>query len=298
MLSTREEIRSALEAYCSYIAGENRRALEILVPIIANWVPDEDWELAEDEILPQKLKFLGGLVDIPDVSPRLSDPTDLLTRYEELVPLSELDGVRRFRVLREGGPGEEPVEVLADQEYRARKFDEYAAAVEAALKERCIEEARGTIAVPEELRILSELGVDGLLGPGLQYHRSMWGCAFWAGPGEEPEKLISRVSGPVTVHGRYRTTLASWAGLEEDEWVMAGGWDTGDCIDGQWCYAMYCRRVSEEEFAWRYTVGSQYDSQVFDTIPQLLDYIKDFWETSIDQIRRDDANEESLCCWP
>jgi hypothetical protein len=35
MLSTREELKSALEAYCSYIAANNRRALEAFIPVTA-----------------------------------------------------------------------------------------------------------------------------------------------------------------------------------------------------------------------------------------------------------------------
>jgi hypothetical protein len=42
MLPTREELKSGLEAYCSYIAANNHRALEAFIPVIANWVPDED----------------------------------------------------------------------------------------------------------------------------------------------------------------------------------------------------------------------------------------------------------------
>jgi hypothetical protein len=85
---------------------------------------------------------------------------------------------------------------LADQEYRALKFDEYVTIIEAALRERALEEVRSTIAFPEELRILSKLGVDGLLGVGPQGRRDWKGIAFWVGPGAEPiEKVDSRVGG-------------------------------------------------------------------------------------------------------
>jgi hypothetical protein len=301
MLSTKEEeLKSALEAYCSSIAAHNRRALEALIPVIANWVPDEDWELAEDEVLPMKLKSLCHLVGFWDVVGRLSDPTDLLTRrWEELVPLLELDGVRRLCVPWEEEEDEEvgkyPVAVLADQEYRALKFDEYVTVIEAALRERVLEEARGTIAFPEEFRILSKLGVDGLLGAGLAKYRDWWGCTFWVGPGEEPiEKVVSRVSGPDdNILEGYRQTLRS--GLQ-DGWVVAGGWDTGYTHDAQFCCAVFCRRVNEEdsEFAWRYTITCESDARVFDTIPQLLDYFKDFQQNSMDHVINLEANEESL----
>lgn len=46
-------------------------------------------------------------------------------------------------------PSEEPVSVLADQDYSALKFDGYVTVIEAALREHLLE-ARGTISFPEE----------------------------------------------------------------------------------------------------------------------------------------------------
>lgn len=43
MLSTTEELKSALEAYCSCITANNRRALQAFIPVIANWLPEEGW---------------------------------------------------------------------------------------------------------------------------------------------------------------------------------------------------------------------------------------------------------------
>jgi hypothetical protein len=301
MLSTKEEIKSALEAYCSHIAATNRRVLEAFIPVMVNWVPNEDWELAEDEIPATRLKSLSHLVGFPDVVGQLSDPTDLLTRWEELVPLLELDGVRRLRVSREeederGRKYLVSSDVLADQEDRALQFDEYVTAIEAALRERALEEVRGTIAFPEELRILFELGVDGLLGSDLEKYRDMWGCTFWVGPGQEfVEKVVSRVGGPddnMLKDPKYCMTLRDMSSLEEG-WVVAGGWDTGCTLDAIWCCAVFCRRTDEEEFAWRYTITCESDARVFDTIPQLLDYYKDFGQTNMDQLIAD-ANEECL----
>jgi hypothetical protein len=229
---------------------------------------DEDWELAEDEILPEKLKRLCGLVGFWDIVGRLSDPTDLLTRWEKCVPLLELDGVCRLRVPREEKceeGGKYPVAMLADQEYRVLKFEEYVTVIEATLGERALEEGRGTIAFPEELRILSELGVDGLLGAGLENCRSWWGIAFWFGPGEEPiEKVVSRVGGPDDNIQGLCLTLRAISSLEEG-WVVAGGWDTGYAHDAEFCCAVFCRRADEEdaEFAWRYTRTCESDARVF-----------------------------------
>ncbi|RKU41392.1 hypothetical protein DL546_004712 [Coniochaeta pulveracea] len=258
MLSTREEIKSALDAYHSYIAANSRRALETLIPIIANWVPAEDDDTTEKEVPLLRLKSLNRLVDYRPVIRRLSDPTEVLTRWDELVPLLELDGVRRFRL---PGLDEEededgvrhPLAVLADQEYRELKFNEYIAVVEAALKDRVLEEARGTVAFPEELRILFELGVDGLNGIGLQIWRGMFGCAFWDGLGQgNLEDVASRVQVPDT------------------------------------------KIEDEKQFAWRYTTGSEYGGQIFDTIPQLLDYYQGYEQYSMDYYVGDYANEEDL----
>lgn len=294
MLSTREELKSALEAYCSHIAANNRRALETLIPIIANWVPnEEDYdEVTEDGGIPLfRLRSLCHLVGLWSVVGQLSDPTDLLTRWEELAPLLELDGVHRLRV-----PGEDAV--LADQEYRELKFNEYVTVVEAALKDRVLEEARGTVAFPEELRILFELGVDGLSGAGLEIWQGQFGCAFWIGLGQEPVKdLAVRVQGPDTRLGRWGGTIrdcfSPFDGWEV-EWIIAGGWGIGCGCDAQTCCAVFCRRPDEEEFAWRYTISCEYDGRVFDTIPQLFDYYKDFEQGAMDMHVEWNANEECL----
>jgi hypothetical protein len=301
MLSTREELKSALEAYRSHIAANNRRALETLIPVIANWVPDEDWELAEDEVLPMKLKSLCHLVGFWDVVGRLSDPTDLLTRWEELAPLLELDGVHRLRVpedMKDEEGSNYPVAVLADQEYRELKFNEYVTIVEAALKDRVLEEARGTVAFPEELRILFELGVDGLSGAGLAKWQGQFGCAFWIGLDQEPVKDVAlRVQEPHTPMGDWGVTIRGCFNPtyeREGEWVIAGGWGIGRGCDAQMCCAVFCRRADEEEFAWRYTISCEYDARVFDTIPQLFDYYKDFEEGAMDYHVEWYANEECL----
>jgi hypothetical protein len=285
MLSTKEDIRSALEAYRSHIAAHNRRALEIFIPVIANWVPDEDWELSEEEVLPEKLKSLSNLLQNWDLEEALvSDPTELLTRYEELVPLLDLDGVGR---LRKNNLGEDEE---GDKEYRALKINEYFTVIETALKEHSLEEVRGTIAIPEELRILSELGVDGLDGPGLGQYRSRHQAAFWTGPGEygAPERITQRVKGPDAIRHDSGLDLL-------DEWVVAGGWETGHGVEAT-CCAVFCRRVDEKDFAWRYTVNLTFecDFLMFDTIPQLLDWYKDFRQESLDYIRDYDADEELL----
>lgn len=281
MLSTKEDIRSALDAYRSHIAAQNRLALEIYIPAIANWVPNEDFELDEDEVLPRKLEALSGVLgdwDLEDAG--VSEPTELLTRYEELVPVLDLDGVGRIRQhnLRQDGAG--------DKEFRARQIEEYFTVIEAALKERSLEEVRGTIAVPEELRILCDLGVDSLHGPGLGRYRSQVQTAFWDGPGEVPARLVERVRDP--------GDLESHAGLGLfDELVIAGGWEIGD---GNYatCCTVFCRKVDEKEFAWRYTFTEEGDFRIFDTIPQLLEWYKSLREERLDHVRDDAADEETM----
>ncbi|KAJ9165749.1 hypothetical protein NKR19_g2 [Coniochaeta hoffmannii] len=243
--STKDEIKSALEAYRSHIAANNRRALERLIPFIANWVPNrEDYnedDILEDEVPRYRLKCLSSLIGFGSIVSKLSDPTDVLTRWEELMPLLELDGVNRLRF-----PGFEedededgvrhPVAALADQKYRELKFNEYVAVVEAALRDRVLEEARGAVAFPEELRILFELGVDGLSGAGLAKWQGQFGCAFWIGLGQEPIGDVAiRVVGPDTEMGRWGGTIRrefnATDGVKEDE------------------------RSDEEEFAWKYTIN-------------------------------------------
>jgi hypothetical protein len=195
-----------------------------------------------------------------------------------------------------------PLAVLANQEYRELKFDEYVAVVEAALKDRVLEEARGTITFPEELRILFELGVDGLNGIGLQIWQGMFGCAFWDGLGQgNLEDVDLRVQGPDTKIERWGVSVQDYFpggnDAEPDKWRVAGGWGIGSGCAGQICCAVFCRRIDEKQFAWRYTIGDEYDTQMFDTIPQLLDYYKDYEQYSIDSSVGEYANEEGLFWW-
>lgn len=280
----------------SYIAANNRRALERLIPIIVNWVPNEDFE--EDErsddqfILRHKLQSLEyHLLEFGAIVLKFSDPTDVLTRWDELVPLLELDGVNRLRLPGYDGDDDDgiplPVAVLADQQYREVKFNEYVTAVEAALEDRVLEEARGSVAFPEELRVLFELGVDGLCGPGLAGLRSMFGCDFWIGLGKERiGDVVARVGVPGD--GLLPWGGANWQvfdGLDDDgdqNFVIAGGWGVGSGLDAQNCCAVFCRRKDEEEFAWWYTISDEYGSFAFDTIPKLLDYYKDYQQTAFE----------------
>jgi hypothetical protein len=76
------------------------------------------------------------------------------------------------------------------------------------------------------------------------------------------------------------------------KWVGAGGWKMDDGPDAM-CYAVLCRRVDETEFAWRYIVWLEVGDLILDTIPQLLDWYKDFHVESLDYVR-DHASEEFL----
>lgn len=284
--SSKEDILTALEVYCSHIAAQNRQALELYIPLIANAEPPEDAEIPKDEVLPERLVSLSQLLDAPiDVILRsienlgqnpgiVSEPTEVLTRYEELVPLLGLDGVDRIRKNR---PGEEDE---SDKEHRALMVNEYFTGIETALKEHSLEEVRDTITIPEELRILSELGVDCLHGPGLGLFRSRHQVTFWLGPGEygAPASYSARVQDP--------DTMSYHSGLDnKNEWVVAGGWDMGCAPDYAFCAAVFCRRVDEEDFAWRYTLSLEGDWRVFDTIPELLAWYKEFNVESLDWIR-------------
>jgi hypothetical protein len=273
MLSTRDEITTALDAYCSYISAQNRQALEFYVPLIINTRPPED-DIDEDEIPQMRLNSLSTLLSasnhviqrVRDGEPGLiSAPEEVLTRYDELVPWLGLDGVFRFQ---ESGPAFHDRREVCRAEY----FD----SIERALKEKCLEEVRGTIAIPEELRILAEMGVDGLYGPGLGSYKTKHQAIFWVGPGEKPEYYIARV--------QTAAKLASDTGLETSGWVIGGGWKTGEG-EGAVCYALYCRRDDEEEFAWRYIVSLEGDQPMFETLPELLGWYKGFREQKIEDIR-------------
>lgn len=82
----------------------------------------------------------------------ISAPGDVLDRYEELATKVRLDGTM----------------TIEDPETRAAKRQEYMSALSDSLREKSLEEVRGTMAIPEEFRELSE-PVDRVLGPGQGY---------------------------------------------------------------------------------------------------------------------------------
>ncbi|KAK1712498.1 hypothetical protein BDP67DRAFT_517479 [Colletotrichum lupini] len=148
MYSTREDIKTALDAYRAHIAGRNRRALEVYVQLTTQAELDsEDWgNEAED----MRVDCFGSVLGRNDARTLVSSPEDMLTKFDELASLCDLDGC--------GGP----ITTSHDRE-------SYFSRLKTALKAKCLEEVRDSITAPPpppELRILAEY-VGALTGPGM-----------------------------------------------------------------------------------------------------------------------------------
>ncbi|KAL0931914.1 uncharacterized protein CTRU02_212868 [Colletotrichum truncatum] len=199
----------------------------------------------------------------------ISAPEDVLARYDAVAPELGLEGVTVPRGVRAGRELE-----------RAKQWHEYFWIILSELKETCLEEVRESITIPEELLVLAE-HVDAVDGAGLPKYRGMHQIAFWWGLNDRlwgnrdyDRKTAARVKSP--------WELKSIAGLGHG-WEVAGGWSAGEGAEGMFC-VVYCRRRrhdgQEEGWAWRYTFVSHHNfsSWVFDTIPQLLLWYREFNE--------------------
>jgi hypothetical protein len=206
---------------------------------------------------------------------------EVLTRYDELVPVLDLDGTSRFQRDAKARGGDENGKL---------QWAEYFDVVEKSLKEKSLREVRDTIEIPEELRILSET-LAGLHGPGLGRWREIAQITFLEGPG------VGYRSGPDSYVARVKELdeLGRMARLYEEDWVVGGGWVIGGSeAFPAFCCAVYCRRQDvEEAFAWRYTlsdIDATYDI-VFDTIPELLAWYKTFREPEPEYYREWNEDE-------
>ncbi|KAG6359706.1 hypothetical protein INS49_010758 [Diaporthe citri] len=142
MKSFPEEIESALASYRKTSAERNKRAIQVYVDAVVNADFEDETtesEFTEDEMNQERIGQLGDVVQ--DTLDDLTQPTELLDRYDELALKLSLDGTA-------GGD--------IDPEERASLAEAYFKALEAALKEKAPDEVKDTISVPEEFRVLAK----------------------------------------------------------------------------------------------------------------------------------------------
>lgn len=244
MSSSQEDIAASLAAYRSFIAEQNRRVLEAYVPFIATAEPDE---LEDDEDINQlRLEALDSLLDTTLADFGVSEPNEVLTRYDELAPKIGADGTY---VMHEGS-----------HEEREAKRREYLHEIEKNLKLKSREDVWETISIPEDFRILAGL-VDGVLGYGIPFWRNATQPAFWLGCRRYLGSYASTVMTP--------EELEEYAGLGSS-WQIAGGWTPGTGPGANFSI-LYCRECGEDAWQWRYTLCTAVDGEhTFETIPDFL----------------------------
>ncbi|WYZ44810.1 hypothetical protein EsH8_VIII_000126 [Colletotrichum jinshuiense] len=259
MYSPPKEIEDAVKAYRSHISEHNRRIVEVYVSLVADAEPEEgDFEDDED-INELRIQALHHIFDM-NLSTLVSTPREILTRWDKLCDVYDLDGTGTA-----GKPSE--VEVALREEWFSL--------VEKTLKKSCLEEVRESIRFPEEFRTLAKC-VNCLTGPGLTELKSRYQAVFLVGGytssyAEEgaakmvktPEWLSKHVSGG---------------------WECAAGWDAGSGFRHSF-YVVYCRRAdqpdsagSPEPWLWRYFSEDSMDFGVFDTIPEFLAWYSGYRE--------------------
>lgn len=267
MYSSLAEILDALNEYQSYVAAENRRALDIYIPFITNAQEPKEGDFDDDfDVDKQRMEVLKRLIGDDDVLDKegITAPAELLDRYDDLMPRLGLDGT-----------------FVIDADERPRKQDEYFSAIEEALKQKCIEEVRGMISIPEEFRSLAE-HVDGLHGPGLEYWRSNFQYAAWWGLIEDCETYSARVKTP--------DELTHWLTITSMGWAVGGGWDLGKGPDAG-LFAVYCRRPEDDGWGWRYVMSWECGEEVFETIPEVLAWYAHFREQDMSEIPEFDEED-------
>ncbi|KAK1997922.1 hypothetical protein LX36DRAFT_51534 [Colletotrichum falcatum] len=254
MASSPEDIEASLAKYRSYIAAENRRALEVYVPFFATAVPDD---LEDDDIEQLRLDGLNSLLDTDLKHFDITEPSELLTRYDELAPKTGLDGT--YMLLEHEG-------TLDEREATRR---EYLSIIEENLKAKSREDVRETISIPEEFRVLAGL-VDGIVGFGLPLFRNMAQPAFWWGCRDtDGYSYAKRVMTP--------EELTEHADLPRC-WQIAGGWAPGTGPDANFSI-IYSRHSDDDPWKWRYTISTALDgTHIFETIPEFLAWYTHFGE--------------------
>ncbi|KAL0941592.1 uncharacterized protein CTRU02_204355 [Colletotrichum truncatum] len=269
------EIKAAVQAYRSHIAEHHRRIFEVFVNFIATAEGEPgDWE--DESIEEVRINSLAALFG-EEIKKYITVPGDVLTRYDELVPIFGLDGT-----------GMATSQSLFDDEY-IHERDSYFSLLEQALKKKCLEEVRETITVPEEFRILAEY-VFQLTGPGPEDYKTHQ-AMFWTGTTTSAEAIDAIVKTPDEENFSFNR-----------DWECAVFWEPGE----GWRYAfyvVYCRRIPQpgtepEPWAWRYVVSSMYEKlTVFDTIPEFLEMYCRYGEAEIPDVSELDADDILTGMW-
>ncbi|KAK1716042.1 hypothetical protein CaCOL14_001348 [Colletotrichum acutatum] len=252
MASPPDDIAASLAAYCSFISAQNRRALEIYVPFIATAVPDDLED--DDEVEELRLDGLNTLLDTNLKDLGVSDPGEILARFDELAPKIGLDGTY----------------VMQEHEGTSEERDairrEYLFVIEESLKRKSREDVRDSISIPEDFRALAGL-VDGIVGYGLPVFRNRAHPAFWWGCRDDLCPHAGRVMTP--------EDLTQHAALPEC-WQIAGGWAPGTGPDANFSI-VYSRESDEDPWKWRYTLSTlDHGLQIFERIPEVLAWYAHF----------------------
>ncbi|KAK2023651.1 hypothetical protein LX32DRAFT_731982 [Colletotrichum zoysiae] len=260
MYPTREDIKAAVDAYRAHIAERNRRALEVYVQLATQAeLNPEDWG---DEAEDLRVDCFGSVLGRDDTRNLISSPEDMLTKFDELAPLCDLDGCGWS------------LPTSDEQEL-------YFSRLESALKAKCLEEVRDSITAPPELRILAEY-VGALTGPGMGETKWTYQAVFWTGASPETDLTID-----ATVKKPQELTV-------DGCWDVAVGWESGHGVDS-FFYIVYCRRAQPEgqvePWAWRYMAYGPEDCKTFDTIPELLEWYSRYREREVPRIEDLDADE-------
>lgn len=251
MKSTPEEIEAALANYRKITAERNKRELQVFVDAIVNADFAEETtaeEFTKEEMDKERMEQVAELVE--DDLDFLTGPAELMDRYDELAARLTLDGTT-------GGD--------LEPEERANITEPYFRALEAALRERAPDEVKETISVPEEFRVLAR-HVTGICGPGLPFAQTMFPMSFWSDEGMgDHAKIPSRILSPEDTN------------VERDlEERIVLGYNPGTTIECEW----YCVYVQEEDgsWAWKFVYSEVGQTQVFDTIPDLLEWFLRYTE--------------------
>lgn len=273
MKSTPEEIEAALASYRKTSAERNKRALQLYVDAIVNSRFEDETtesEFTEEEMNQERIGQQGDIVG--DTLDDLSQPTELLDRYDELAPELSLEGTV-------GG--------TLDPEKRASLAEAYFKALEAALKERAPDEVNDTISVPEEFRVLAK-HVIGIRSPDLPQDHCQHAVNFWSDESIfDHSKIPSRILAPGDIPGK----------LAVHERV-ALGWNPGSTTDCDWT-CVYAQE-SDDSWAWIFVWSDPSGARAFDTIPDLLEWFLEFTESDpplFEGVTAEDVIDRKVFCF-
>ncbi|KAI1457875.1 hypothetical protein F4805DRAFT_158259 [Annulohypoxylon moriforme] len=250
MQPSEDEILAALAHYRAAVLESNRDAISYFVHFAETTQPAEGDKRSAEGIAKRRREFLHNLLyysrsQKSDPSLSIDVPSDVMTKWDAMVPAFGLDGVY----------------ISPDSEHRRELCAAYKSGVEAGLRSVGVD-----LEFPADFEFLMGQ-VDCLVGNGWpQYREEGQQVCFWYGLEQNMGDISEYVIGPDDDPARKTS-------LDFEEYECKAAWECGRGPE-ETCFVAYCRQEEDgKDWAWRYVADlGQYGQEVFDNLVELLQW--------------------------